>query len=240
MLADAGAPAVLADAPRLRRPCWQMPASPPQPLQWLCGGYGGRCWRPRSPCIRSCGGYAGRCWCIPQSLHWFLRRLCSHFWRPLCGALSRCLSLTVSVSTLPHCLPLPPAPPHRRSAAPPCRRQPAPRGAHGTCPDASRTRTFVPFPPRPQCAARCELHGRRHASGGGARKIVVLTGARSARGKGEVNRGGGIGGACPPAARRPGKGPQVHWAQQWAGVRPTDSPRARSPIKTVCQLPVMM
>ena len=75
-------------------------------------------------------------------------------------------------------LPPSPAPPHRRSAAPPCRRQPAPRGAHGTCPDASRTRTFVPFPPRPQCAARCELHGRRHASGGGARKIVVLTGER--------------------------------------------------------------
>jgi hypothetical protein len=95
MLADAGAPAVLADAPQavmladagapavlaatLRRLWWQMLAPP-------------------SPCIRSCGGYAGRCWCIPQSLHWFLRRLCSHFWRPLCGALSRCISPAASAS----------------------------------------------------------------------------------------------------------------------------------------------
>jgi hypothetical protein len=173
MLADAGAPAVLADAPQavmladagapavlaatLRRLWWQMLAPP-------------------SPCIRSCGGYAGRCWCIPQSLHWFLRRLCSHFWRPL--------PLPPALPPLPP----PPAPPHRRSAAPPCRRQPAPRGAHGTCPAASRARTCVPSAPCPQCAAGCELHGRRHASGGRAERDRSPDGGaqRVCR---EVNRG---------------------------------------------------
>jgi hypothetical protein len=206
MVADAGAPAVLAFAP----------------AAVMLADVGAS----RSPCIGSCGGCA-RTSGAPSavrspaaSLSLSLSPPCPTAFRfPLLHRIVGLLPRRVAVSPLLVAL----------TALAPMLPVPAP---------------LSPFPPRPQCAARCELHGRRHASGGGARKIVVLTGVRttpcSARGKGEVNRGGGIGGACPPAARRPGKGPQVHWAQQWAGVRPTDSPRARSPIKTVCQLPVMM
>ncbi len=63
MLADAGAPAVLALAPDA---VMLTDAGTPQSLREstrTCSscGYAGRCWRPSSPCTRSFRGYARRC-----------------------------------------------------------------------------------------------------------------------------------------------------------------------------------
>ena len=72
---------------------------------------------------------------------------------PPLGALSRCLPLS------PPRPPPPPAPPYRRPAAPPCCRQPAPRGTRGTtagprcfpCPHLPRSPPPAPL----ACGAPC-------------------------------------------------------------------------------------
>ena len=150
-----GAPAVLAGAPLAAQLCSQM-LVPPQSLQSLLRRL---CWQMLAPSqslqvllrrLCSLADASAPAVLAPAPatvmltdagaravLAPLLSRSCSHFLRPICGALSRCLCLP--------CLPPPPAPPHRRPAAPPCCRQPAPRGTRGTCPAASSAR---PSPPR--------------------------------------------------------------------------------------------
>ena len=109
MLADAGAPTVL--------------AAPEEHLQGLAGLRGHE--HLRAPAVLACSsGGCARTSCAPSAV------------RSPAASASPFL-------TLPE-----PAAPNRRLAAPPCCRQPAPRGTRGTvsCPAASRARS-APLPP---------------------------------------------------------------------------------------------
>jgi hypothetical protein len=123
-------------------------------------------------------------------------------------------STSAFASPFPPHPPPPPAPPHRRPAAPQCCCQPAPRGTRGTCPAAPNPRSPPPasLAPPPLAAAGVTAPLKRVAG-------CALCGHL---------------GVLPPGSAQAGwKGPKAHWAQQRAGVRPTDSPhtgqaRARS------------
>jgi len=195
--------------------CSQM-LTPPQSLHlllvWLCsqcigpsGGYARRCCRPRSPCRCSFGGYARRCW-RPRS-----PCTCSShcYARTSCDP-SAVLSPAASASPFPPRPPPPPALPHRQPAAPPCCHQPAPRCTHGNCPAASRARTC---PDHPRL-----LHW--HLPRSPPPPTLALRAPWC---------------PAPGSAQAGWKGPQVHWAQHRAGVRPTDSPhtgQARARLKS--------
>jgi len=160
------------------------------------------------------------CWQMlapPQSLHSFLRRLCSHFIRPSCGALI--LLLCRSFSS-------PPAPLPCSAVSWCCCSSP---GTLGTCPAVSRARTGpAPFAtrvaptsssgparalrPRKVHAPSCPLALRPRKVHAPSCPLATCPGAC------DEHRG---------SAQALWKGPQAHSGRRWAGAPPRASPHTR-------------